>query len=310
MTYTAQRRNCLLSELHELDRLIEQTPERKIFDRMSFEKRKLRVEKELSKLPDTSFEPATFSLVFNGNPVRSNQGISAKFGSTAIKEFADMLATVGASQNAPLGKRGPITNREEYQLFITGTVKGSFGFELEEATETKQLFPESSRVSLAVDQIIKILKASLASDEELSEAISDVDSRAVESIQKFLHTVAEHEAVCALKFKSEAFGFSSVDDVRRGESRLMKDNIHENEETFIGKFLGVLPHGRTFEFQSNDSEKVLSGKIGHDIEEPAEINRMLETEITIRVRSRYVGNSPTKHTLIAISPHASEHESK
>ncbi len=45
-----------------------------------------------------------------------------------------------AALNGSLSMTGPIPNREQHPLLITGTAIGSFGFELEEYQATRQLF--------------------------------------------------------------------------------------------------------------------------------------------------------------------------
>jgi len=63
------------------------------------------------------------------------------------------------------------------------------------------LFPEMSLVGHAIDQTRRIMEALLGSDDELTEAIADVDPRAVEALCEFLQTLADQEAVCALSSK-------------------------------------------------------------------------------------------------------------
>jgi len=64
-----------------------------------------------------------------------------EFGVKAINAFADAVAAIGASQTTSLGTRGALPNREAYQLLITGTAVGSFGFELEEGAERRDALP-------------------------------------------------------------------------------------------------------------------------------------------------------------------------
>ena len=65
----------------------------------------------------------------------------AEFGAKVINTFADAIAAIGASQTTALGTRGVIPGRDDYQLLITGTALGSFGFELEEAPKDDMLLP-------------------------------------------------------------------------------------------------------------------------------------------------------------------------
>jgi len=293
-----QERKHLLTELAELKRLFEQTPETDAIDRMSLEARKAEVEEALAAAPVPSREPARACLTFCGKPIVGSHGMFAEFGAKAINAFADAVTAIGASQTTPLGARGAIPNRDEYQLLITGTALGSFGFELEEAPKDEMLFPEMSLVDHAIEQTKRIMEASLGTDDELTDAIAEADPRAVEALRAFLQTIAEHEAVCALEFKEEVFGFADVGQVRRSESRLRQDNIHEENKPLSGQFLGVLPHRRTFEFQVADSQEIIAGKVGSDIENASSINHVLERPLNIQVHTKRVGAGRPKYTLL------------
>ena len=126
----------------------------------------------------------------------------------------------GASQTTALGARGVIPGRDDYQLLITGTALGSFGFELEEAPKNDMLLPELSQVESAIAQAEEIMKASVGTDDELTDAISEVDPRALEALRIFLKTMVDQEAVCALEFKDKVFRFADVGQLRRSEGRL------------------------------------------------------------------------------------------
>jgi hypothetical protein len=222
-----QERHRLLAEKTSLERMLAGLPESSVIDRLSLEARKEEVEKALAAAPVPAREPARARLVFRGKPIVGNHGMFAEFAAKAINAFADAVAAIGASRTTALGTRGALPNREEYQLLITGTALGSFGFELEEAPKDETLFPEPSLVDHAIEQTRRIMEASLGTDDELTEAIADADPRAVEALRGFLKTLGDQEAVCALEFKEEVFRFADVGQVRRSEGRLRQDNIHQ-----------------------------------------------------------------------------------
>jgi len=225
---TSQDRNQLLAEKASLERMIANLPESSVIDRMSLEARKAAVEEALAAAPVPAHEPARVRLRFRGRPVVGSHGIFAEFGSKAVKAFVDAVAAIGASQDAALGARGAIPNREQFQLLITGTALGSFGFELE---ESPNLLPDDySQVYHAIAQTRRIMEASLGSDDELTEAIVDADPRAIEALRGFLQTLVENEAVCDLELKDDVFRFKDVNQVRRSVARLQQDNIHEEDD--------------------------------------------------------------------------------
>lgn len=294
-----QERLQLLAEKTSLERMLASLPLSSVIDRMSLEARKAEVENALAAAPVPPREPVRARLTFRGKPIIGSHGMFAEFGAKAINAFADAVAAIGASQKTALGTRGALPNREEYQLLITGTALGSFGFELEEAPKDESLFPEVSLVDNAIDRTRKIMEASLGTDDELTEAIAEADPRAIDALRGFLLTLADQEAVCVLEFKEEVFRFADVGQVRRSEGRLRQDNIHEEEKPLSGQFLGVLPHRRTFEFQLSESEEIIAGKVGPNIEDAADINHSLERPLTIQVHTKSAGKGRPKYTLLS-----------
>lgn len=297
-----QERHHLLAEKTALERMLASIPEASVIDRMSLEARKADVEQELAAVPVGTREPARARLTFRGKPIVGSRGMYAEFGAKAVGAFVDAVAAIGASQTTDLGARGALPNREEYQLLITGTAIGSFGFELEEAPKGDALFPEVSLVDQAIEQTCEIMEASLGSDDELTDAIAEADPRAVEALRSFLKTLSDQEAVCCLEFKEDVFRFADVGQVRRSEGRLRQDNIHEQEGLLSGRFLGVLPHRRTFEFRVEDTQEIVTGKVGPGIEDAGSINRLLDRPVTIRVHTRRVGAGRPKYTLLSHVP--------
>ena len=292
----------LQAERTELGRLLEQIPKGDVIDRMSLQSRLDAVEQMLSSAPSGVREPARAKLTFRGKPIVRSYGIFAEFGAAAVNTFAGAVAAIGASQNGPLGTRGTLPNRDDFRLLITGTALGSFGFELEEAPkDNAMLFPELSLVEMAIEQTKAIIEATIATDDELADAVSEVEPRAIEALRVFLSTMADQEAVCALEFKDTVFRFSDVGQVRRSEERLRQDNIHEVTEWIEGAFQGVLPKRRTFEFKIAATEEIITGKVGADIPDARAINRMLDNATSIEVRVTRVGLGRPRYVLLRLS---------
>lgn len=297
----------LQAERAALDKLLDQIPIENVIDRMSLEDKKREIEETLAAQTAPTREPTKVKLTFRGKPIVGNYGMFAEFGASAINAFVKAVAAIGASQFGPLGKRGAIPNRNDFQLLITGTALGSFGFELEEAPKDNMLlFPEISPVEVAIEKTKAIMEATLGTDDDLTEAISeaisyaisDDEPRAIDELRAFLHIMATQEAICALEFKDELFRFSDVGQVRRSEQRLQQENIHEEEIEMIGKFLGVLPIHRTFEFSEEGNEEVISGKISPEIEEVGCINRIVEKPSKIKVQKKSVGSGKPRYILL------------
>lgn len=133
-------------------------------------------------------------------------------------------------------------------MLITGTSRGSFGFEIEEklAVNSVQetLFPESSYVEMALEQIKNILKSSVSNDDDLADAIADVDPRALTDLRIFVKMMADNHAVCSLSLKGDTFGFDDMDQVQRSQRNLSQNNIRLYEAAMSGSFHGFLPNER------------------------------------------------------------------
>lgn len=297
---TLQEYRQLQAELGVLKKLLAELPPGREIESLGFESRIREVEEALASQAAPIREPVHARLTFRGKPIVGSYGIFAEFGASVVQAFSEAVAALGASQIGPLGTRGVLPGRDDYQLLITGTVLGSFGFQFEEAPSDNQtLFPEDSPLEPAIDQAKAIMKATLGTDDELTEALADIDPRAINAIRNFLDTMFKNEAVCALEFKGDVFRFADVEQVRRSMVRLEQDNIHEMDLEFPGAFLGVLPNRRTFEFKLADAEDIISGKVGNAIAEPATINQVLEQHVTIKVHSRRVGEGRPRYVLLS-----------
>ena len=293
----------LRAELAELNKLLTETPETAVIDRMSLEYRKSQVEEELEDHPAPPRWPATAHLAFNGKPVVDRRGVYADFAGTAVDAFAKAVTSLAASQQTTLGERGVIPNREQYRLLVTGTSHGSFGFEIEEASEPQATYlADESLVELAIEQAKGILESLVAGEEALAEAIADADGRALDDLRDFLEVMADNEAVCSLSFKNASFGFRDVGQVRRGVVSLGRDNLREGEAELRGHFQGFLPQSRRAEFVVGQSGEVISCRVDHAVDDPEGINGILGHNVNVRTRFRQVGNSRPRYTVMGYAP--------
>ena len=293
--------NRLLAELAEIDRLIEILPDSAVIDRTSWESRRLYVQDELDRFPLPARWPLKARLTFNGKPVVDRHGIAADFGTDAVKAFSDAVAAVGAGQRSELGQRGIIPNREDFQLFITGIVHGSFGFVIEEAqTQESQttFIPIESPVEVAVERIRTILAASIGGSEDLADAIVETQHRALESLRGFLKIMAENEAVCSLAFRDNVFRFMDVGQVWRSHENLSSDNIVESEYSIPGRFQGYLPVRRRAEFITDESDDVIYGIVDSMVDNATHINEVLNRHVDITVRATTVGGGRPRYVII------------
>ena len=286
----------LLAEQTFLRRDLSETPETARLTRMSIEARLRKVEAELAALPVDERAPARARLTFDGVPVIRSHGIFADFGMKAVNSFTEAVASVAASLTAPLAAMGPIPNRDQNQLLITGTAVGSFGFELEEY-RTEQLTLDSSPVANALERTQALLQSTLGDDEALADIASETDPRALDKVRAFLRVLADNNAICALQCGGRGVRFTDVGQVNRSLARLAADNLHESEEQLHGEFIGVLPNSRSFEFKLASDQQIIRGKVSPRLLNVDDINGHLNQAVQIEVTKTQVGNGRPRYLL-------------
>jgi hypothetical protein len=291
----------LLAEAAELERMLAETPEEFVIDRISLQSRLEEVRQELERFPQHFRQPPRSILTFNGAPVVRSHGVLADFGTKALAKFTDVLSMVAASVCAPLPVSGPIPNRDTNRVLITNTATGSFGFELEE--DLSQLEIDTHKptpVELGFEKTQALLESTLGSDDDLAEASADVDPRVIRALREYLDILAGADAVCAFEFRERIFRFRDVGEVRNSAARLSENNVHEEKTSLVGEFLGAVPHRRGFEFRLQDTGEIVYGKVDRSIDDAEHINDIRHQAFTISVRARWVGSSRPRYTLLEL----------
>jgi hypothetical protein len=299
----------------ELERLIRLTSPKSIITLKSLELRLRNVREELEqeKLKSTTHHVCG-TISFRGLPVFESTGINAAFAADAIKGFEKVIAAKSSSFSNPLSSTGRIPDHDKFHLMITGTIAGSFGFELKEfidqnnKNDLQQKFQEGDLSPLSIESAIEntidfLETVRSGTDEELADIVADTDDRVIKETRDFLEILSKWDAMCELEFGNYAFAFINSQESRMGFERLKTDNIDEGEESIVGTFLGVLPYDRTFEFRCRDSNQVIKGKIDSCISDPGVINHHLEKNVTIIVHRTQLGKSKPKYKLRSYVTH-------
>lgn len=290
------------AELTALRRMLAETPEEDVIDRLSLAARVKALEENEEPLAEAEPMPAKVRLTFRGKPVVGSHGILADFGSTAVSRFVDAVAAVAASLSGPLASTGPIPNRGQHQLLVTGTAVGSFGFELEEHRTVLSEFltqaKQSSPVETALEQTQALLQGTLGSDDDLADTVVGADPRALGLVRSFLQFLADAEAVCTFEFKDRWFRFTDVEQVRRSLNRLNQENLHTSDLRLTGELLGILPTRRAFEFLPVGRPDVVTGKIAMSIADTKALNKYVGYETQIHVAVTQVGTGRPRYLLL------------
>jgi hypothetical protein len=293
------KRHVLQSELAALNKMISQIPEANVLDRMSLEERKQEIEEALSTLMPPYYEPARGQLIFRGRPTVKSQGVYADFAACALDKYANMIATLGSNQTAELGLCGPLPKSKEFQLMITGTILGSFGFEIEEVPKQATVSSELSPVKAAMDKANLVMELSAGlSDDDIAEVIADISTRSIQAIREFLEVMEKYEATFAIDLgDNKPVCFDSVEQIKRTRERLEPENIIEDDIDLFGKFEGTIPARRLFQFLREEPREIIIGRTGSEIEDPGDINNYIGKRMRIRIHTKQVGASRPRYML-------------
>lgn len=257
----SRERDALVSELGELERLLDAADPDDYFARLSFEGRRAEVEERLRDLDNRRGRTASATLLFRGRPVAGSKGIEASFGGQALDAFQGLVSLVAAARGGQLGARGPIPDEGSSRLLVTGVAVGSFGFELEENADVP-LF-DATPLSIAVEDAGKLIEAAL-DDEAFADAVEHTEPRVVQSLTRFLQVVANNDAILRVKTGDLDVAIEDSDTLRAALERTTTLR-EEADEPVAGVLQGVLPGTRKFEFRRLDTGEVITGKVSRDI---------------------------------------------
>ncbi len=295
-----QEHRMLSSEINQLESLLSKISENRVLERMGLEARLKSARHKINNIDlDTLRKKAV--VTFRGQPVVGSHGIVADFAAKAAGSFTEAISAVAAGLSGDLSYMGPIPNRNQNHLLITGTAVGSFGFEFEvPKAEENSLFPGTSDAEVALEKMQSLFQMAMdGNDDALTELVDEIHPRAVKKAVDFLDVLKSNSAWFAMEFREHTFRFSDVNQVQMSIDKLSDDNIREETEQYNGKFQGILPSSRTFEFKAGD--EIIKGKIGPMIGDPNILNQeYLDQAANITLHVTQVGQGKPRYTLLSL----------
>jgi hypothetical protein len=267
--------------------------------------RKADIENELTQLEAAPETRAAVALFFGGRPVLGSKGIAANFAGKAIDRYQDLLAKrYAALESRPLGDRGPVPQHANAQMLITEVARGSFGFVLEEASETTSLV--DTPLKQVVDEISDLIYRLSAMDETGFETVAEtLDDRLLASLKEFFKLLDDGGATLKLVEGQKEYVLQR-EDVERARTRADSMEIGEREQEETG-VVYLLPDSRRFELHPTDSGLVRRGTVTADcLKElrgeaaviPAEaIGRPWRVRLKVREVRQRSGAAKVSHTL-------------
>ena len=224
---------------------------------IQYEERLNSIIQEIESIDGELDTQASVAIYFGGKPVFGSRGILAEFASVAIEEFQTLISKVQAvNVLGQIGERGRVPEVANTDLMITEVTRGSFGFILEELTDQTTLFDSSLKNT--VDLVSEIIAKTCDTNEEyFEEVLSQIDSRVLISLNKFLVNLDTNKASLRIVENDKEF-IINEESAHRGRVRTETTVIEEEMTPFEGLFIGFLPDHRKFEFQI-DSGEILYG---------------------------------------------------
>lgn len=292
----------LLAEKNSLERMIAEAKNPNSISIRSLKARLQDVIDEISHI-DPSHLTKKAVITFRGRPVDGSKSINADFSAKALEGLTNMVASVAASANHTLNYFGAIPNKNRHTLKITGIAVGSFGFELSlPAPQDDLIDGQKNDTEETITNIQTLLQYGLTgTDEQISDLVETIHPRAINNIRNFLSLMKDQEALFALQLNNTTTRIETNKQLLGLIERFSDENIQEKEETYRGRFIGVLPKTRTFEFQ-DDSKHIIKGKIGAHVQNPAYINQeYLDKPVTVSFHTVRVGNAKPKYKLMDIA---------
>lgn len=293
----------LLAEKKSLEQMIAQASNP---NNLSVRSLRIRLQKVIDEI--NTIDPTRLTkkavITFRGKPVCGSKSISADFSAKALSSLTDMIASIVASINRTLNHHGVIPNKEQHTLQITGTAVGSFGFELSLPATQDDLFDEQKNdTSDTLTYLQALLQHGMSgTDDQISDLLVTLHPRAMTKVNEFLSIMQDQEALFALQFDNKLTRVDNTEQLSKLIQRFSQDNIHESDNQYHGRFIGILPKSRNFEFQQDDNTTIIKGKISQQIANPAYINHeYLDKPVTVTFHTTSFGSSKPRYELLDIS---------
>lgn len=256
------------SEIHHVNDLLSQAPEKDVLGRLSLEGRLESLQEELSELQGEWKKAAEVIVYFGGEPVCGSHSIGLGFAADALKRFQEFVSAIYASTAGTLADMGPMPCLKESQLALAGMPRGSFGFLLQEQVDREPLV--ESRLQEAIQQATSLLGDMVPDSLNEEIELQAMNSRVFSSLKDFIDCLSKNSASVSIET------YTNSVSIRKEEiksSDIFIKNISEvksYEKEISGTFKGAVGVKRRFDFIPDDIAKYgasISGRIAKNVDD-------------------------------------------
>lgn len=231
---------------------------------IQYSSRKAELEEELRRLDRRADRHAELGVFFGGGPVQGSRGINADFAGKALDELQTLITKrFSEVQIGGLKQFGRLPLMDRSKMLLTGVVRGSIGFVLEEAGDTAEIV--ETPLSVVVDEVSDIISRLGAEDEALfNEATVALDQRVLATLKSFFIMLDEQQATLRIVNGQRDF-LLDRHAVTLARTRVQEIEIEERGDEFVGT-LFLLPESRRFEMvtQLNGASVTLIGSVSNE----------------------------------------------
>jgi hypothetical protein len=266
---------------------------------IQFSSRKAEIEEELQRLGNRVDRHAELGIFFGGRPVQGSRGINADFAGRALDQLQTLITKrFSEVEVGGLKQFGRLPLMDRSKMLLTGVVRGSIGFVLEEAGDTAEMV--DTPLLTVVDDISDILSRVGAVDEVLfNEAAATLDQRVLATLKDFFVLLDEQQATLRIINRSRDF-LLDRHAVARARTRVQAIEIEEHGDEFVGTIF-LLPESRRFEIVtqlngvsttltgsvSNEAAAQLAGQLEFDLA-PIDARRISQRPWTVEIRTKEI----------------------
>jgi hypothetical protein len=224
---------------------------------LQFSQRKQELEAELAGFEALGDQAsAGVAVFFGGRPVMGSRGVLASFGTKALNDFQLLVSAYSASLDGPVGKRGPVPQRDRSQMMITDVARGSIGFVLEEASENEELL-ETPLHQVVADVCDMIYRIGSPDEESFEELAATIDDRVLSTLKTFFSLLDESGATLRIVNEENDVALQR-DDIELARRRTDALEVSEHATEIRGTFY-VLPESKKFEIHPTDGSAAIRG---------------------------------------------------